>query len=106
MSKIKLVQKKGKLDRYCYKNLTEEELNINPKDLVNQADAEQTKEFEFVAWEQELTDKVAHCRDGLNNRYFYEDSIKKSKRSIKNDKILTRKIRKHGKAKSNRKKIG
>jgi len=106
MSKIQVVKKKGKLDRNRYIHLSEAELNIHPKDLVNQADAEQTKEFEFVKWEQELVGRVAHCREGLNNRYFYEDSIKKSKRSIKNDKILTRKIKKHGKAKSNRKKIG
>lgn len=106
MSKIQLVKKKGRLDRNRYVQLSELELDIQPKDLVNQADAEQTKEFEFVKWEQELVGRVAHCREGLNNRYFYEDSIKKSKRSIKNNKILTKKIKKHGKTKSNREKVG
>lgn len=105
MSKIQLVKKKGRLDRNRYVQLSELELDIQPKDLVNQADAEQTKEFEFVKWEQELVGRVAHCREGLNNRYFYEDSIKKSKRSIKNNKILTKKIKKHGKTKSNREKV-
>lgn len=105
MSKIQLVKKKGKLDRNKYVQLSKEELDIQPKDFVNQADTEQTKEFEFVKWEQELVGRVAHCREGLNNRYFYEDSIKKSKRSIKNNKVLTRKIKKHGKTKSNREKV-
>jgi hypothetical protein len=99
MSKIKLVIQKGKLVRNKYIDLSDEERNIQKGDSVNQADSDSFKEFEFVDWITELGGRYAFCRDGILNRYFYEDSIKKSKKQIKNNKILSKKLKKNGKAK-------
>jgi hypothetical protein len=99
MSKIVLVQKKGCLDRFKYIELSDLEKDIQKGDLVNHSDSDSFKEYEFVAWVQELGSRYAFCRDGILNRYMYEDSIKKSSRSIKENKILTKKLKKSAKVK-------
>lgn len=98
MSEIIIIKKKGCLDRKAYKNLTKEEKDIISRDFINHSESEQTKEYEFIDWIVELGGRYAFCRDGILNRYFYEDSIKKSKKQIKNAKVLKKKIKKNGKS--------
>ena len=99
MSKIKEVKEKGKLTRNKYINLTDEEKLLIKGDKINQADTEQIKEFDFVQYITDINGTYVHARDGINNRFFYLDSVKKSKKQIKNAKVLKKKIKKNGKAK-------
>jgi hypothetical protein len=101
MSKIVEVKEKGRLTRNKYIDLTEEERLLVRNDKINQADNEQIKEFDFVQYITDIHGTYVHAREGLNNRFFHLDSVKKSKKSIKEAKIIKRKVKKHGKTKSN-----
>lgn len=102
MSKIKEVKEKGKLTRNKYINLTEEEKFLVKNDRINQADAEQTKEFDFVQYLTDINGTYVHARDGINNRFFYLDSVKKSKKQIKNNKALSKELKKNAKRDSSK----
>lgn len=101
MSKIKEVKEKGKLVRNKYIDLTDEEKLLVRNDKINQADNEQTKEYTFIQYITDIKGTYVHAVDNYTNRYFYLDSVKKSKKQIKNSKILKKKIKKNGKTKSN-----
>ncbi len=101
MSKIKEVKEKGKLLRNKYIELTDEEKLLVRNDKINQADNEQTKEYTFIQYITDIKGTYVHAREGLNNRFFHIDSVKKSKKSIKEAKIIKKKIKKNGKTKSN-----
>ena len=97
MSKIKEVREKGKLTRNKYINLTDEEKFLIKGDKLNQADVESTREFDFVQYITDINGTYVHAREGINNRFFHLDSVKKSKKQIKNAKVLKKKIKKNGK---------
>lgn len=99
MSKIKEVKEKGKLVRNKYIDLTDEEKFLVKGDKINQADNEQTKEYTFIQYITDINGTYVHAVDNFINRYFYLDSIKKSKKQIKNNKTLFKKLKKNGKAK-------
>lgn len=88
---LKVVKTPKSLIRNKYINLKPEELDIQPGDLVNHSDSEQTLEYKFIKWIPEGDIKVAHCRLGDINRFFYSDSVKLSTKEIKRRKLLKKK---------------
>ena len=52
---------------------------------------------DFVQYITDINGTYVHAREGINNRFFHLDSVKKSKKQIKNAKVLKKKIKKNGK---------
>lgn len=90
---IKLVRKKGNLDRFRYVNLSEEEKNIKENDLIEEAN-NPNKEFIYKGIGIINGKEFIKVWSDVGERCFYPDSIKKASSQIKKEKQALRKLKK------------